>query len=65
MPISIFKSLFLGLPHDDLRKSIDKRVMLVAYNKQEIKQLGCCCPFFSNRTYLSPMCAMGKEAVPG
>ena len=20
--------------------------------------------FFSNRTYLSPMCAMGKEAVP-
>ena len=21
-------------------------------------------PFFSNRTYLLPMCAMGKEAVP-
>ena len=43
MPISIYKSLFPGLPHDVLRKSIDKRVMLVAYNKQEIKQLGCCC----------------------
>ena len=22
-------------------------------------------PFFSNRTNLLPMCAMGKEAVPG
>ena len=40
IPISMCKSLFPGLPHDVLRKSIDKRVMLVAYNKQEIKQLG-------------------------
>ena len=37
------KSLFQGLPYDVLRKSIDKRVTLVAYNKQEIKQLGQCC----------------------
>ena len=37
MPISMYKSLFPGLPHDVLRKSIDKRVTLVAYNKQEIK----------------------------
>ena len=42
MPISMYKSLFPGLPYDVLRKSIDKRV-LVAYNKQEIKQLGQCC----------------------
>ena len=26
MPISMYKSLFPGLPHDVLRKSIDKRV---------------------------------------
>ena len=42
MPVSIFRSLFPGLPHDVLRKSIDKRVTLVAFNKQEIKQLGQC-----------------------
>ena len=43
MPISMYKSLFPGLPYDVLRKSIDKRVTLVACNKQEIKQLGQCC----------------------
>ena len=48
MLISMFKSLFPGLPHDVLRKSIDKRVTLVAYNKQEIKQLGHCCINVSN-----------------
>ena len=48
MPISMYKSLFPGLPHDVLRKSIDKRVTLVAYNKQEIKQLGQCCINVSN-----------------
>ena len=44
----MYKSLFPGLPHDVLRKSIDKRVTLVAYNKQEIKQLGHCCINVSN-----------------
>ena len=34
MPISMFKSLFPVLPRYVLRKSIDKRIMLVAYNKQ-------------------------------
>ena len=48
MPISMCKSLFPGLPHDVLRKSIDKRVTLIAYNKQEIKQLGHCCINVSN-----------------
>ena len=43
MPISMYKSLYPGLPYDVLRKSINKRVTLVAYNKQEIKQLGQCC----------------------
>ena len=37
MQISMCKSLFPGLPHNELRKSINKRVILVAYNKQEIK----------------------------
>ena len=44
----MYKSLFPGLPHDVLRKSIDKRVTLVAYNKQEIKQLVLCCINVSN-----------------
>ena len=48
MPISMFKSLFPALPRDVLRKSIDKRVTVVAYNKQEIKQLGQCCINVSN-----------------
>ena len=47
-PISMCKSLFPGLPHDVLRKSIDERVTLVAYNKQEIKQPGQCCSNVSN-----------------
>ena len=47
MPISMYKSLFPGLPHDVLRKSTDKRVTLVAY-KQEIIQLGHCCINVSN-----------------
>ena len=33
MPISMYKSLFPCLPHNVLRKSIDKRATLVAYNK--------------------------------
>ena len=48
LPISMCKSLFPGLPHDVLKKSIDKRVTLVAYNKQDIKQLGQCCINVSN-----------------
>ena len=39
----MYQSLLQGLPYDVLRKSINKRVTLVAYNKQEIKQLGQCC----------------------
>ena len=43
IPKSMFQRLYPGLPYSELRKSIDKRVTLVAYNKQEIKQLGQCC----------------------
>ena len=39
----MFRRLYPGLPYSELRKSIDKRVTLVAYNKQEIKHLGQCC----------------------
>ena len=35
----MFQKLYPGLPYSELRKSIDKQVTLVAYNKQEIKQL--------------------------
>ena len=38
-----FRGYTPGLPYSELRKSVDKRVTLVAYNKQEIKQLGQCC----------------------
>ena len=50
MSIFMCKTLFPGLPHDVKRKSIDKRVTLVAYNKQEIKQLGCCYFNVSNQS---------------
>ena len=40
IPKSMFQKLYPGLPYGELRKSIDKWVTLVAYNKQEIKQLG-------------------------
>ena len=43
IPKSMFQRLYPGLPYSKLRKSIDKWVTLVAYNKQEIKQLGQCC----------------------
>ena len=43
IPKSMFQRLYPGLPYSELRKSIDKWVTLVAYNKQEIKQLGQCC----------------------
>ena len=43
IPMSMFQKLYPGLPYNDLRKSIEKWVTLVAYNKQEIKQLGQCC----------------------
>ena len=43
IPKSVFQKLYPGLPYSQLRKSIDKWVTLVAYNKQEIKQLGQCC----------------------
>ena len=36
---SLFQKLYPGLPYSELRKSIDKWVKLVAYNKQEIKQV--------------------------
>ena len=39
IPKSMFQKLYPGLPYSDLRKSIDKWVTLVAYNKQEIKQV--------------------------
>ena len=42
IPKSMFQRLYPGLPYSELRKSIDKWVTLVAYNKQEIKQVGQC-----------------------
>ena len=39
IPKSMFQKLYPGLPYCDLRKSTDKWVTLVAYNKQEIKQV--------------------------
>ena len=52
IPKSMFQKLCPGLLYGELRKSIDKWVTLVAYNKQEIKQLGQCCVSICN----SSMC---------
>ena len=43
IPKSMFQRLNPSLPYSELSKSIDKWETLVAYNKQDIKQLGQCC----------------------
>ena len=43
LPFNIYKKIHPQASIKDLRKTIDKRVCLEAYNKSEIKQLGTCC----------------------
>ena len=42
LPYNVFCKLFPGMPDSVTKNSIDHRVHLVAYNKGEIKQYGCC-----------------------
>ena len=42
LPFNIYKKIHPQVSVTDLRKTIDKRVCLEAYNKSEIKQLGTC-----------------------
>ena len=56
IPKSMFQKLYPDLPYSELRKSIHKWVTLVAYNKQEIKQLGQCCVYVCNSS-------MGKSKM--
>ena len=43
LPFNIYKKIHPQVSIKDLRKTIDIRVCIEAYNKSEIKQLGTCC----------------------
>ena len=43
LPFNIYKKIHPQVSIKELRRTIDKRVCLEAYNKSEIKQLGTCC----------------------
>ena len=42
VPYNVYRELFPGMPDRVTKSSIDHTVCLVAYNKEEIKQYGCC-----------------------
>ena len=42
IPYNMFQELYPGMPKSALKNSINHRTCLVAYNKEEIKQLGTC-----------------------
>ena len=42
LPYNVFHKLFPGMPNSITKNSIEHRVCLVAYNKEEIKQYGSC-----------------------
>ena len=42
LPYNVFCELFPGIPNSITKNSINHRVCLVAYNKEEIKQYGSC-----------------------
>ena len=42
IPYNVFQELYPGMPKSALKNSIKNRTHLVAYNKEEIKQLGTC-----------------------
>ena len=42
IPYNVFQELYPGMPKSILKNSINHRMHLVAYNKEEIKQLGTC-----------------------
>ena len=42
IPYNMFQELYLNMPRSALQNSINKTTHLVAYNKEEIRQLGTC-----------------------
>ena len=42
LPYNVFQELYPNMPKSALKNSINKNTHLVAYNKEEIKQLGTC-----------------------
>ena len=56
LPYNVYHELFSGMPDRVTKSSIDYTVHLVAYNKKEIKQYGCCMlkVNYSGKTMLLP-----------
>ena len=66
LPYNIYKELFLGIPNSATKKSIDHTVCLLAYNKEEIKQYGCCTlkVHYSGKTMLLPFYIVNSKFKP-
>ena len=74
IPYNIFQELYPNMPKSALKNSINKATHLVAYNKEEIKQLGTCilkvnyggktlaCEFFVVSSKFKPI--IGPDASP-
>ena len=66
LPYNVFHELFPGMPDSVTKSSIDHRVCLVAYNKEEIKQYGCCMlkVNYSGKTMLLPFYTVNSKFKP-
>ena len=66
LPYNIYCELFPGMPDSITKSSIDHTVCLLAYNKEEIKQYGCCMlkVNYSGKTMLLPFFIVNSKFKP-
>ena len=66
LPYNIYCKLFPGMPDSVTKSSIDHTVCLLAYNKKEIKQYGCCMlkVNYSGKTMLLPFFIVNSKFKP-
>ena len=66
LPYNVYHKLFPGMPDSVTKNSIDHTVCLVAYNKEEIKQYGCCMlkANYRDKTMLLPFYIVNSKFKP-
>ena len=66
LPYNVYCELFPGMPDSVTKNSIDHTVHLVAYNKEEIKQYGCCMlkVNYRDKTMLLPFYIVNSKFKP-
>ena len=66
LPYNVCHELFPWMSDSVTKNSIDHRVCLVAYNKEEIKQYGCCMlkVNYSGKTMLLPFYVISSKFKP-